>query len=361
MPILHPKIIRMQISMPIFLHLDGNSFYCSCERIFRPQLRGKPVVVLSNNDGCIVALTKEAKAAGLKRGMPLFKVKDIVEANKEAVLSSNYELYQSVSYRMQRTIAGMVPKLESYSIDEVFADLTGVKGEDPTKLTSLAQDIRGRVLKWVGIPTCAGIAPTKTLAKLCDHFAKTYPCFNGVVNWLELTEERRNKAMSITPIKEIWGIGSRNREKLEAMGVKTVLDFARLDSALIRKRFTVVLERTQREIRGVSCIPLDEHPEPKQQIVRTRCFATASSDIGTILSAVSVHMAEAVKVLRQQKSAAKTVGVICRPALNMSVVLSVTYLTARRDLIFMNIASRTRRSIESNCPVKVFSPHLRII
>lgn len=300
----------MQMSMPIFLHIDGNSFYCSCERIFRPQLRGKPVVVLSNNDGCIVALTKEAKAAGLKRGMPLFKVKDVVEANKVSVLSSNYELYQSISNRMQRTIADMVPRLEPYSIDEVFADLTGVEDEDPAKLTALVQDIRCRVLKWVGIPTCAGIAPTKTLAKLCDHFAKTYPCFNGVVNWFELTEERRTKAMEITPIKEIWGIGSKNREKLEAMGVKTVLDFARMDSALIRRRFTVVMERTHREIHGISCLPLEEHPEPKQQIVRTRSFATASSDIGTILSAVSVHMAEAVKVLRQQKSAAKTVGVI---------------------------------------------------
>ena len=298
------------MSMPIYLHIDGNSFYCSCERIFRPQLRGKPVVVLSNNDGCIVALTKEAKAAGLKRGMPLFKVKDVVEANKVSVLSSNYELYQSIFNRMQRTIADMVPRLEPYSIDEVFADLTGVEDEDPAKLTALAQDIRCRVLKWVGIPTCAGIAPTKTLAKLCDHFAKTYPCFNGVVNGFELTEERRTKAMEITPIKEIWGIGSKNREKLEAMGVKTVLDFARMDSALIRRRFTVVMERTHREIHGTSCIPLEEHPEPKQQIVRTRSFATASSDIGTILSAVSVHMAEAVKVLRQQKSAAKTVGVI---------------------------------------------------
>lgn len=272
--------------------------------------RGKPVVVLSNNDGCIVALTKEAKAAGLKRGMPLFKVKDVVEANKVSVLSSNYELYQSISNRMQRTIADMVPRLEPYSIDEVFADLTGVEDEDPAKLTALVQNIRCRVLKWVGIPTCAGIAPTKTLAKLCDHFAKTYPCFNGVVNWFELTEERRTKAMEITPIKEIWGIGSKNREKLEAMGVKTVLDFARMDSALIRRRFTVVMERTHREIHGISCLPLEEHPEPKQQIVRTRSFATASSDIGTILSAVSVHMAEAVKVLRQQKSAAKTVGVI---------------------------------------------------
>lgn len=300
----------MQISMPIFLHLDGNSFYCSCERIFRPQLRGKPVVVLSNNDGCIVALTKEAKAAGLKRGMPLFKVKDIVEANKVAVLSSNYELYQSVSNRMQRTIANMVPRFESYSIDEVFADLTGVEGEDPAKLTALAQDIRGRVLKWVGIPTCAGIAPTKTLAKLCDHFAKTYPCFNGVVNWLELSESRRKKAMAITPIKEIWGIGNRTREKLEAMGVRTVLDFAGMDAALVRRRFGVVLERTHREINGVSCIPLEEIAPERQQIVRTRSFAQTCADVDSLRAAVSVHMADAVRTLRLQKSAAATVGVL---------------------------------------------------
>lgn len=308
--ILHGNNICMQISMPIFLHLDGNSFYCSCERIFRPQLRGKPVVVLSNNDGCIVALTKEAKAAGLKRGMPLFKVKDIVEANKVAVLSSNYELYQSVSNRMQRTIANMVPRFESYSIDEVFADLTGVEGEDPAKLTALAQDIRGRVLKWVGIPTCAGIAPTKTLAKLCDHFAKTYPCFNGVVNWLELSESRRKKAMAITPIKEIWGIGNRTREKLEAMGVRTVLDFAGMDAALVRRRFGVVLERTHREINGVSCIPLEEIAPERQQIVRTRSFAQTCADVDSLRAAVSVHMADAVRTLRLQKSAAATVGVL---------------------------------------------------
>lgn len=300
----------MQMLTPIFLHLDGNSFYCSCERLFRPELRGKPVVVLSNNDGCIVALTKEAKAVGLKRGMPLFKVKNIVEANKVAVLSSNYELYNSISRRMQRTVAGMIPRMESYSIDEVFGDLTGVEDGDPVRLTALVQSIRQRVYKWVGIPTCAGIAPTKTLAKLCDHFAKTYPVFNGVVNWLDLTPERQRKAMAITPIKEIWGIGTRNRERLEAMGVKTVLDFARMDASLIRRRFTVVLERTHREILGVSCIPLEEHPQPRQQIVRTRSFAETCSDIDAILAAVSFHMAEAVNVLRKQGCAAKTVGVM---------------------------------------------------
>ena len=296
--------------MTIFLHLDGNSFYCSCERIFKPALRKRPVVVLSNNDGCIVALTNEAKTLGLKRGTPFFKVKDYLIENNVAVLSSNYELYNSISGRMQRTIAGMIPRLESYSIDEVFGDLTGIGGEDPANLTALAQSIRQRVMKWVGIPTCAGIAPTKTLAKLCDHFAKTYPCFNGVVNWLELTVPRRTKAMAITPVKEIWGIGGRTREKLEAMGVNTVLDFARMDAALVRKRFGVVLERTHREINGISCIPLEEKAPPRQQIVRTRSFGETCSDLEALLSAVSYHMADAVRTLRKQRSVAKTVGVL---------------------------------------------------
>lgn len=295
---------------PIFLHIDGNSFYCSCERVFRPALRNRPVCVLSNNDGCIVALTKEAKALGLKRGTPLFKVKDMVMENNIAVLSSNYELYQSISGRMQRTIASMIPRMESYSIDEVFGDLTGVEGGDPEKLTKLACDIRRRVKQWTGIPTCSGIAPTKTLAKLCDHFAKTYPVFGGGVNWLELTESRRKKALRITPIKEIWGVGGRTQEKLIAMGVETVWDFARMDAAFIRKTFGVVLERTHREINGVSCIPLEATVPARQQIVRTRGFANACCNIDALISAVTTHMADAVRTLRLQKSAAQTVGVL---------------------------------------------------
>lgn len=295
---------------PIFLHIDGNSFYCSCERIFRPDIRRKPVVVLSNNDGCIVALTKEAKDLGLKRGTPLFKVRDIVTQDKIAVFSSNYELYNSISGRMQRIIAAMIPRMESYSIDEVFGDLTGVENGDPVKLTALVKSIQSRVLQWVGIPTCAGIAPTKTLAKLCDHFAKTYPVFDGVVNWLELSESRRKKAMSITPIKEVWGIRNRTREKLEAMGVRTVLDFAEMDAALVRRRFGVVLERTHREILGISCIPLEEIAPERQQIVRTRSFAQACGDLDSLRAAVTVHMADAVRTLRLQKSAAGSVGVL---------------------------------------------------
>ena len=294
----------------IFLHIDGNCFYCSCERIFRPSLRRRPVVVLSNNDGCIVSLTREAKRVGLRRGMPFFKVKDIVAEHGVAVFSSNYELYNSISGRMQRTIASMVPRMESYSIDEIFGDLSGLEEGDPVRLTLLVQEIRHRVRQWVGVPTCAGIAPTKTLAKLCDHFAKTYPAFKGVVNWMELTEDRRSKAMAITPIREVWGIGRRIREKLEVMGVRTVLDLARMDSGLVRRRFGVVLERTHRELNGVSCIALQETVPERLQIVRTRSFARACADADSLKAALTVHMSDAVRALRQQQSAAGTVGVL---------------------------------------------------
>lgn len=295
---------------PIFLHIDGNSFYCSCERLFKPQLRTLPVVVLSNNDGCIVALTKEAKALGLKRGVPFFQVKDVLQEQGVAVMSSNYELYQSISGRMQRTIAGMIPKMESYSIDEVFGDLTGLEDGDPARLTALAQRIRARVRQWVGIPTCAGIAPSKTLAKLCDHYAKTYPAFNGVVNWLELTDARRRRAMGMTPVGEVWGIGPRTRQKLQAMGIETVLDFALMDAAFVRRRFGVVLERTHQEVNGMSCIALEENLPARQQIVRSRSFSKSCTQIEPLLAAVAVHMTEAVRLLRLQKCAAHTVGVL---------------------------------------------------
>ena len=296
--------------MPILMHIDGNSFYCSAERVFRPELRKKPVVVLSNNDGCVVALTKEAKALGLKRGTPYFKVRGLCKAKGVAVLSSNYELYQSMSGRFQRTVADMVPRMESYSIAEVFCDLPGIADREPEELTELAQAVRARVLKWTGIPTCAGIAPTKTLAKLCDHFAKTFPVYGGVVNWLALSPARREKALAITPVREIWGIGGRTREKLEGMRIRTALDFTRMNPYVVRRHFGVTLERTLREMNGVACLPFEENAKARQQILRSRSFAKPCSDLAAIVTAASVHMTEAVRTLRRQKCAAKTVGVL---------------------------------------------------
>lgn len=213
----------------VILHTDMNAFYASCERVFDPSIRFRPVIVLTNNDGCIAALTKDAKALGFKRGMPFFQIKNAAVKHNVAVRSSNYELYQAFSDRIARIIAGMVPLTERYSIDEVFADLTECPGDH----THLGHDLRDRIQSWTRIPCCVGIAPTKTLAKLCDHYAKTYPVFNGVVNWFDFTKERREKALAITPVKEIWGIGNRMAEKLERMGIQTAKDFCHMPAPYV--------------------------------------------------------------------------------------------------------------------------------
>ena len=175
-----------------FLYLDGNTFYASVHRVFDPTLRRRPVVVLSNNDGCVVTRTAEAKALGIARGVPYFQIRELAERHGVAVLSSNYELYQSMSDRMMAVIRTLVPRQEIYSIDEQFADVSGMEN-----LTALGREARARVLKWTGIPTCAGIAPTKTLAKLCDHWAKVHSVFGGVLNWDDLSPARREKAFAV--------------------------------------------------------------------------------------------------------------------------------------------------------------------
>ena len=226
-----------------FLHIDGNTFYASVHRVFDPTLRRRPVVVLSNNDGCVVTRTAEAKALGIARGVPYFQIRELAERHGVAVLSSNYELYQSMSDRMMAVIRTLVPRQEIYSIDEQFADVSGMEN-----LTALGREARARVLKWTGIPTCAGIAPTKTLAKLCDHWAKVHSVFGGVLNWDDLSPARREKAFAVTPVSEVWGVGGRTAAKLEALGVRTVLDFVRVPGGVVRRLGGVVLERTWLEL-----------------------------------------------------------------------------------------------------------------
>lgn len=284
--------------------IDGNTFYASCERVFNPALRGRPVVVLSNNDGCIVTLTAEAKALGLKRGTPLFKVRDVIEKNAVEVFSSNYELYGDMSSRMMRTIASLVPSIEVYSIDECFADVTGIES-----VTELGRMIRSRVLKWVGIPTCVGIAPTKTLAKLSNHIAKRYRIFDGVFNWTELTPERQEKALSTIPAGDVWGVGRQISAALETMGITTALDLKNADEALIRRRFGVTLIRTQKELAGTPCIGFEPVAADRKQICCSRSFAQNCSDADAVASALAVHAAQAARRLRQQHCRALAVSV----------------------------------------------------
>lgn len=293
-------------SRRVILHTDVNSAYANMERVFNPKLRDNPVCILSNNDGCIVALTKDAKALGIKRGTPYFKVRDLCEKHGVAVLSSNYELYDAMSSRFHKIVAGFGPVHEAYSIDEAFLDLTGVETES---FTELGRALKARLWKWIGLPVCVGIAPTKTLAKLCDHFAKTYPVYGGVVNWFDLSPERRKKALSITPIGEVWGIGRKTEEKLLREGIENVWQFSQADVFTLRRRYGVVLERTLREIQGVSCLPVESVPKPKEQILRSRSFSHATNDRSVLLSSVSTHMTEVARQLRREKAEAKRAGV----------------------------------------------------
>ena len=293
-------------SRRVILHTDVNSAYANMERVFNPKLRDKPVCILSNNDGCIVALTKDAKALGIKRGTPYFKVRDLCEKHGVAVLSSNYELYDAMSSRFHKIVAGFGPVHEAYSIDEAFLDLTGVETES---FTELGRALKARLWKWIGLPVCVGIAPTKTLAKLCDHFAKTYPVYGGVVNWFDLSPERRKKALSIAPIGEVWGIGRKTEEKLLREGIENVWQFSQTDVFTLRRRYGVVLERTLREIQGVSCLPVESVPKPKEQILRSRSFSHATNDRSVLLSSVSTHMTEVARQLRREKAEAKKAGV----------------------------------------------------
>lgn len=262
---------------PRFALVDANSFYASCERVFRPDLLKTPIVVLSNNDGCVVTRSAEAKALGIKNGTPAFKIGDLIRSGKVVAFSSNYELYGDLSARMMKTVSRLVPAIEPYSIDECFIDLTGVEKEIPELLTA----IRSRVLRGVGIPTCVSSARTKTLTKLANHLAKTYKGLGGVLDWESLTPSRQERAMKLVPVEEIWGIGRRIGSRLNGMGVRTAYDFTRLPNSLVRKQFGVTLARTHEELLGHPCLALE----------------------------AASHAAEAARKMRSQKMAASLVEV----------------------------------------------------
>lgn len=285
--------------------IDGNSFYCSCERVFRPDLKTTAIVVLSNNDGCVVARTAEAKALGIKMGVPYFQVRYLEKQGRLQVFSSNYELYADFSRRMMMTIASLVPAIEVYSIDECFADMTGM-----SNLAEYGRAIKARVMQWVGIPTCVGIAPTKTLAKFCNHLAKRYPDhFGGVVVWPDWSLKVQHRALASEPVSEIWGIGKRTAEKLNAQGIQTALDFMLADSATIRRRYGVTIERVQRELQGIPCDVLQLDIPQKKQLVRSRSFGQSVTELEDLQAAVTHHVSSAAAALRKEKTQAHILSV----------------------------------------------------
>lgn len=289
----------------VFALVDGDSFFAACEQIFRPALRNVPVIVLSSNDGNVVARSKLAKELGIKMGVPVFQIRELIRQHNIEVFSSNFVLYGDISNRMMQTLAGFAPRQEIYSIDECFLDLTGFDAS--VSLLQLGKDMKARVAQWVGISVGVGIGPTKTLAKLANFAAKKYPATGGVV---DLTErERQLRLMAITPVGEVWGVGRKIKARLEGMGIETALDLANSPTATIRKQFSIVLERTVLELNGVSCLELEEVPATKQQIMCSRSFGTKVKDFEQMSEAVSSYLARACEKLRIEGQQAKVLSV----------------------------------------------------
>lgn len=299
----------------MFALVDGNNFYVSCERVFRPSLVGRPVVVLSNNDGCAIARSNEAKTLGVRMGHPWFQCRHLEEQGLVA-LSANFALYGDLSDRMMSLVARHAPRQEIYSIDESFLDFTGVQGSR----TQIGRTMREQVLTWTGLPTCVGFGATKTLAKLANHVAKTaerkpgvYPnTLAQVCDFGDLNNDALDAVLDATEVGEVWGVGRRIGVKLVEAGLRTVLDLKRADPAALRRSFSVVLEKTVRELRGTPCIGLDDQPQPKQQIMVSRSFGQPVQRIEDLIEAVSTFAARAAEKLRAEGSAAGAVMVFIR-------------------------------------------------
>lgn len=278
--------------------VDCNNFYCSCERVFNPTLRTRPVVVLSNNDGCIIARSNEAKAMGIAMGAPFYKVRQQLLDNGVAVFSSNYTLYGDMSRRVMMLLADFSPELSQYSIDEAFINLTGFgSGEE---LRNYGSKIVKTIMRGTGIPVTLGIAPTKTLAKVASKYGKRFKGYDGVC--LIDNDEKRIKALAGLPVADVWGIGRRNAARLESRGVHTALDFARLSEQWVHSLLTVTGVRTWKELRGQSCIDISELPQ-KKSICTSRSFADSGlSSLGKLEEAVAGFAEACSRKLRQQHS-----------------------------------------------------------
>ncbi len=290
---------------PTFALIDCNSFYASCERVFRPDLAKVPIVVMSNNDGCVIARSYDAKPF-IKMGEPYFQIKHKLKQHGIVPFSSNYALYGDMSERVMSLIEAMVPAVEVYSIDEAFADLTGIGGLD-----TLGREIRAQVLRGTGIPVGVGIATTKTLAKLANHTAKRLQAqTGGVVNIID--PAKRDWVLRNTDVAEVWGVGRKMKLHLDALGIKTAMDLAKADPWTLRKKFSIVIEKTARELAGTSCLELDEPDPPKQEICCSRMFGKRLTELPPIKEALATYMMRASEKLRAQGSLCKKVRVCIR-------------------------------------------------
>ncbi len=280
----------------MFALADVNSFYASCEKAFRPDLRDKPVVVLSNNDGCIIARSKEAKRLGIKMGVPWFQLKTMQFPEPVITFSSNYALYASMSARVMRCLEELSPRVEQYSVDEMFLDVRGIDG--CMTFEEFGHQLRDHVRLSTGLTIGVGMGPTKTLAKAAQWAGKEWPQFGGVLALTPGNRNRIDKMLSLMPVNELWGVGRRISKKLNALGITTALELARTHPAFIRKNFSVVLERTVRELCGESCISLEEAPPAKQQIVCSRSFGQRITTYDEMRQAICQYAERAAEKLR---------------------------------------------------------------
>lgn len=282
--------------MRLFGLADCNNFYASCERVFHPDLEGKPVVVLSNNDGCVIARSNESKALGLKMGDPFYQVKDLLEREGVAVFSSNYNLYGDMSKRVMSLLSRYTPHIDVYSIDEAFLDFS-----DRDNLWEYGKEIVRRVRKGTGIPISLGIAPTKTLAKMASKFAKKYKGYEGVC--IIDTDEKREKALRLFDVGDVWGIGHRHTKRLNYYGIHTAWDFTQKSESWVRREMTVVGTRTWKELRGESCISIDDLPH-KKSICTSRSFPDKGLDkLADVEEAVANFAAACARKLRESRIA----------------------------------------------------------
>lgn len=296
--------------MPVFGLADVNSFYASCEALFRPDLRGKPVVVLSNNDGCVIARSAGAKALGIKMGTPWFQIKAQNFQERVYVFSSNYGLYHSLSQRVMTALEEITPRVEQYSIDEMFLDLTGIGGcED---FEHFGRRLRAHVLKITGLTVGVGVGPTKTLAKSAQWASKEWKQFRGVLALTPKNPKCTETLLAHQPVEEVWGVGRRIGKRLNLMGIKTALQLSLARPKFIRDNFSVVLERTVRELNGESCIPLEELPPAKQQIVCSRSFGERITSKDAMQQAICQYAARAAEKLREESQFCRNISVFIR-------------------------------------------------
>ncbi|MDC4397387.1 Y-family DNA polymerase [Acinetobacter baumannii] len=284
----------------VFFLIDVNNMYVSCERVFDPSLNNKPVIVLSNNDGCAVARSNEAKSLNIKMGVPLFQIKDIVQQHNVIVLSSNYAMYAEMSRRFHTILASYVTaeEVEPYSIDECFVDFTAY--EKNFDLEKVGQQMRQQIWKWLGLPVCVGIGRSKTEAKIANHIAKKNQGFNGVCDLVNMDPCNKEYYFAQIDVSEVWGVGRKHAKKLENMGINTVLDLACAEPREMQKKFSIVMARTIYELQGISCIEIEHTPPSKKQIVASRSFGGRVTELTDLKEAISMYAQDACKRLRDE-------------------------------------------------------------